>query len=53
MSKLYPVDPAFAAKARVNREQYERGYAESLRDPEGFWANVAKRIDWISPFTRV
>ncbi len=25
----------------------------SIEDPEGFWAEQAKRIDWIKPFTKV
>jgi len=53
MSKLYPVDPAFAAKARVTREDYERQYAESVRDPDGFWARVGQRLDWIKPPTKI
>jgi len=28
-------------------------YKASLSDPESFWANQAKRIEWIKPFTRV
>ena len=32
--------------------QYEEFYKHSIHDPEGFWANEAKRIDWHEPFTR-
>ena len=28
-------------------------YARSVRDPNGFWAEQAKRIDWIKPFNKV
>ena len=28
-------------------------YARSIKDPNGFWAEQAKRIDWIKPFTKV
>ena len=28
-------------------------YARSVSDPNGFWSEQAKRIDWIKPFTRV
>ncbi len=28
-------------------------YARSVSDPEGFWAEHGKRIDWIKPFTKV
>lgn len=32
---------------------YEREYAESVRDPDGYWKRVAQRIDWIRPPTRI
>jgi len=32
---------------------YDAMYKASLSDPESFWANQAKRIEWIKPFTRV
>ncbi len=53
MSKVYPVPPAFAAAARVRADDYERLYAESVRDPEGFWRRIAQRLDWVKPPTRI
>ncbi|RAP57124.1 acetate--CoA ligase [Oleiagrimonas sp. MCCC 1A03011] len=53
MSELYPVPPDFAADARIDKAQYEERYAASVRDPEAFWADVAKRLDWITPPTRI
>src|SRR5213075_2420219 len=50
---LHPVPPAFAAKARIDAAKYERDYAESVRDPDGFWGRVAQRLDWSKPFTTV
>jgi acetyl-CoA synthetase len=44
---LYPVPEAFAARAGLRRDDYERLYAESLRDPDGFWLDVAGRLDWM------
>src|SRR5687768_302895 len=44
---LYPVPPEFAAKARIHREQYESLYRTSVEDPEAFWRDVAKRLDWM------
>ncbi|MCG8325326.1 MAG: propionyl-CoA synthetase [Thiotrichales bacterium] len=32
---------------------YQRSYQRSLTDPEGFWAEAAKDIDWDTPFSRV
>jgi len=28
-------------------------YARSVKDPNGFWGEQAKRIDWIKPFSKV
>jgi len=28
-------------------------YTRSVSDPNGFWAEQAKRIGWIKPFTKV
>ncbi|WP_417582537.1 acetate--CoA ligase [Pelagibacterium sp.] len=41
------------AKTRVTAEQYEQMYKRSISDPDGFWGEQAKRIDWIKPFTKV
>jgi acetyl-CoA synthetase len=53
MSKLYPVDPSFAAAARLRHDDYTRLYAESVNDPEGFWARIGQRLDWIKPPTKI
>ncbi|MEO5831187.1 MAG: acetate--CoA ligase [Rhodanobacter sp.] len=53
MSKLYPVDPSFAAAARLRRDDYTRLYAESVNDPEGFWARIGQRLDWSKPPTKI
>ncbi|CAM5436997.1 acetate--CoA ligase [Rhodanobacter lindaniclasticus] len=53
MSKVYPVDPSFAAASRLRHDDYERLYAESLSDPEGFWGRAGQRLDWIKPPTKI
>ena len=52
-SSVYPVPAAWATKAWVDQAGYEELYKRSIADPEGFWAEQAKRIDWIKPWTRV
>ena len=32
---------------------YDRAYQQSLNDPEGFWAEAAKAIDWYQPWEKV
>ncbi|WP_298577439.1 acetate--CoA ligase [uncultured Luteimonas sp.] len=53
MSDLYPVPDAFAAQANVTRADYERDYAESVRDPEAFWGRIAQRMEWMKPPARI
>ena len=53
MSKVRPVDPAFAQGARVTAADYQRDYATSITDPEKWWGEIGKRLDWITPFKRV
>ncbi len=38
---------------KISEAEYFRLYEQSLADPERFWAEHGKRIDWIKPFTRV
>jgi len=33
--------------------RYHEVHARSLRDPQGFWAEAARDIDWIEPATKV
>ncbi len=51
--KIYDVPPAWAKRAFVDEAKYKEMYARSIKDPNGFWAEQAKRIDWIKPFTKV
>jgi len=50
---IHPVPEAFAAKAVVKAADYRAAYEESVRDPDGFWAKVAKRIDWYRSPTKI
>ena len=53
MSDIYPASEEFIAKAHVDSAMYEKMYAASISDPDAFWAEHGKRIDWIKPFTKV
>ncbi len=52
-SHVYGVPDALAKNALVNEENYFRDYARSITDPEDFWREKAKIVDWIKPFTKV
>ncbi len=51
--KIYEVPAEAAKRAFVNAERYVKMYAASLKDPNAFWAEHGKRIDWMRPFTKV
>ncbi len=34
-------------------EQYKTMHKQSIEDPETFWGEIGKRIDWITPYTKV
>ena len=53
MSDIHPVDPAFAARAHIRKDDYQRMYARSVEDPEGFWKDMSGRIDWVTPPTTI
>lgn len=43
----YPVTADWAARAHVDAGEYQRLYDASMNDPDGFWLEQAKRLDWI------
>ena len=46
MSDIYPVEPSFAAQANIDRAAYESAYAQAQDNPDAFWGDMAKRLDW-------
>jgi acetyl-CoA synthetase len=52
-SKTYPPSAEMAANANVDAEKYDAMYAASTADPDAFWGEHGKRIDWIKPYTQI
>jgi len=52
-SHVYPVPADLAASAWVDNDKYLEMYKQSIDDPEGFWGEQGKRLDWIKPYTKV
>ena len=48
---VFPVPEAWAAKAHMDAAGYEAAVRRVESDPQGYWTDVAKRLDWIRPFT--
>jgi acetyl-CoA synthetase len=51
--KVYPVKPDWAKNAWLDDAKYKELYQRSVSDPNGFWGEAGKRLDWIKPYTRV
>jgi acetyl-CoA synthetase len=51
--KSYPVPAEWASRAWVDDARYHALYRRSIEDPNGFWGEAGRRIDWIKPFTKV
>ncbi len=53
MSDTYAPSAAFAANAHADKAKYDEMYAASVAYPDAFWGEQGKRIDWITPYTKV
>ena len=53
VAQIFPVRPEVAAHAHVTAEGYRTMYERAARDPDGFWAEEAKRIAWTKPPTKI
>ena len=51
--QLFPVRADFAAKAHVDQAGYRAHYERAARDPDGYWAEEAKRIAWMKAPTKI
>ena len=51
--KVYNVPAEWSSRAFISNDKYLAMYKRSVEDPNGFWGETGKRIDWIKPYTRV
>ena len=49
--KSYTPDPQYRKNAWMS--DYQKTYAEFLKNPEKFWEKKAKELDWIKPWDKV
>lgn len=52
-SNTFPVPQNILANTHADNNEYQRLYQWSVEQPEDFWREQGKRIDWIKPFTQV
>jgi acetyl-CoA synthetase len=50
--QVFAVPAAWAARARMDGAGYEAAWRRVEADPQGFWTEVAGRLDWVKPFTK-
>ena len=50
---IFQPSDALAKHAHIDADGYKALYAESIADPDAFWAKHGKRIDWIKPYSQV
>ncbi len=50
---VYSVRDDIAAKAWADKATYQAMYQQSVDDPDAFWAEQAKRIDWVKAPTKI
>ena len=53
MTDLYEPPAEMAKAAHADKATYDAMYAASIADPEAFWGEQGKRLDWIKPYTKV
>jgi len=51
--KTYPVSAYWNDHAFINAAKYKEMYRRSVEEPDLFWGEEGKRIDWIKPYTKV
>jgi acetyl-CoA synthetase len=50
---IVPVKPGIEARALVTKARYEEMVLRAASEPDAFWAEEAKRLDWIKPPTKI
>jgi acetyl-CoA synthetase len=51
--KIHGVPEVWKTRAFVDRPKYDEMYRRSVEDPDGFWGEHGKRLDWIKPYSIV
>ncbi len=55
MSQIHkhPIPAAIAERCLITPEQYDAKYQQSVHDPDAFWGEQGKILDWITPYQKV
>ena len=50
---VFTVPNHVAERALINNDKYLEMYKASTDNPEAFWTEHGKRIDWIKPYSKI
>ena len=51
--QVFPVPAAWAKRAHMDAAGYDAAWERVEADPEGYWSDIAARLDWMTPFSVV
>jgi len=51
--EIFPVPEAWAERTHMDAAAYEAAVKRVETDPEGYWRDLAGRLDWIKPPTQI
>src|SRR4051794_16122056 len=51
--QVFPVPDAWAKRAHIDAAGYEAAVRRVETDPQGYWGDLGRRLDWIKPFSAV
>ena len=51
--RLFAPSDSTVAAALIDKAGYEAMYEASIADPDAFWAEHGKRIDWMTPYSQI
>jgi len=51
--RMFAPSESTVAAALIDNAGYEAMYAASISDPDAFWAEHGKRIDWMTPYSQI
>jgi acetyl-CoA synthetase len=52
-NQVFPVPHGWPDRAWCNEAKYHAMYKRSIDDPEGFWGEQGRRLDWFKPYSKV
>ena len=50
---VHRVQPAWKKHALIDNDTYLKWYKDSVKNPDKFWGKHGKRLDWMTPYTKV